>query len=311
MKKTIVIKLKPKTSFLTPLRADIIFGHICWNIAMNKGDGELQNFLDHFKKNPIFLLSDGFIDGYLPNPLIRVDKKEKITKQEKIKIMDSAKKIKKTRFLKMRDFINICNGIYDNFDEIAKDNYNDFLIKKEAVMRNCIDKDFERVKRGGGLFSNQEFWTEDNYSLYIKILNEELFENFSIIQALKEIFELFGYGANKSTGKGSFEIVSIDEFNKFDQLKGNCGILLSHCILKNEEKNVLKNSSYKIELKYGKLGEQKAFSDNPFKKPLMQIIPGSVLATNKEYVGEMISLTDNKNILDYNYGLLVPIKLKL
>jgi len=312
MKKTIIVKLKPKTSFSTPIRADIVFGHICWNIIMNEGEKELQDFLNYFQKTPIFLLSNGFVDDYLPTPLINNKQEEgEKTKKEKIKIMDIAKKIKKANLLRVSDFINVCKGDYDSFNKVVEDDYNDFLIKEEALMKNSIDRNLGKVKEDGGLFSNQEFWSKNNYSLYIKILNEELFDYFSIKKRLKEIFELLGYGANKSTGKGFFEITCIEEFNEFDQLSGNYSISLSHCILKNEERHILENSTYKIELKYGKLGEEKSFSDNPFKKPLMQIVPGSVLNTSKEYVGEMINLIENKNILDYNYGFLIPIKLNL
>jgi len=57
-----------------------------------------------------------------------------------------------------------------------------------------------------------------------------------------------------------------------------------------------------------RLGKSKSLSNNPFKKPLIQIKPGSVIKTNKEYVGGMINLIDSqKEVLDYNYGMLIPL----
>ena len=77
--------------------------------------------------------------------------------------------------------------------------------------------------------------------------------------------------------------------------------------MRKEERVVLKESLYKTEVKYGKLGEEFSHTKNTFKNPVIQIAPGSVLNTSQDYVGEMLSLSKGRSeILDYNYGFLLP-----
>lgn len=301
MKKIIKINLKAKSSFSTVIKADIIFGQICWSVIHDKGEDQLKYFLNCFQNNPPFIISDGFIDGYLPKPIIPTNRIEKLSKKEKSIKIDEAKKLKKLKLIKTKDFINICNRRMDNTDELIDSEYSSFLnIEKQTIRNNIKNKE-------NGLFSQKEIWTNSEYSFFIKIINKDIFDSFLIEKYIYQIFEIYGYGAKTSIGKGFFD-VKIEDFNHFDNLSGDYGILLSHCILNREEKNLLKDSYYKIELKYGKLGKSKSLSNNPFKKPLIQIKPGSVIKTNKEYVGGMINLIDSqKEVLDYNYGMLIPL----
>ncbi|OQB09884.1 MAG: hypothetical protein BWY21_00622 [Parcubacteria group bacterium ADurb.Bin216] len=311
MDNVLKINLKPKTSFLTPLRADTIFGHICWSILSQEGEASLVEFLELFKKNPIFLLSDGFISGYLPSPLMDIAI-NKEGKEDKIRLLDIHKKFKKKSLIKIEDLLEIHeNGCSDEImSRIADEGYyDDFINTDELVMKNSINRETGMVLEDGGLFSQQEYWSYSTYSVYVRIMNKELFDRYFISNHLESVFGLSGYGANKSTGKGLFD-VSIEDFNDFDAFNSGRGLLLSHCILTDNERDFISGSDYKTVVKYGKLGEEKALQGNPFKRPLMQIKPGSILATDKLFVGGMVQLVDhNQSILDYNYGMLIRINL--
>ena len=111
MKKIIKINLKAKSSFSTAIRADIIFGQICWSDIHDKGEDQLKYFLNCFQNNPPFLISDGFIDGYLPKPIIQTNRIEKLSKNQKSIKIDEAKI--KIKIIKTKDFINICNRRMD------------------------------------------------------------------------------------------------------------------------------------------------------------------------------------------------------
>lgn len=61
-------EIEPKASFITPLHSDIIFGHIIWAINFISGEKVVEEYLSEFKKNnPPFIVSNGFIKGFLPN----------------------------------------------------------------------------------------------------------------------------------------------------------------------------------------------------------------------------------------------------
>ncbi len=60
-------EISPKSSFITPLESDIIFGHIIWAMKYLDGEEEVENILDEFKSNqPPFIISNGFYTGYFP-----------------------------------------------------------------------------------------------------------------------------------------------------------------------------------------------------------------------------------------------------
>lgn len=67
--KTYRLKLKPKTSFLTPWQADTIFGNLCWIMVWRDGEEALVRFLEEYKNgNPPFVVSDGMPGDFLPAP---------------------------------------------------------------------------------------------------------------------------------------------------------------------------------------------------------------------------------------------------
>ncbi|RDY23792.1 hypothetical protein CHF27_006630 [Romboutsia maritimum] len=60
-------KINPKSSFMTKLQSDTIWGHIIWAIRYLEGEEYLENILEQFEdNNSPFIVSNGFISGYLP-----------------------------------------------------------------------------------------------------------------------------------------------------------------------------------------------------------------------------------------------------
>jgi CRISPR-associated protein Csm4 len=83
---------------------------------------------------------------------------------------------------------------------------------------------------------------------------------------------------------------------------------LSHFV---PAKNDPTNGAYKTMVKYGKLGEEKTFCGNPFKKPLIVLKPGAVFKTQimKPFYGrllEKIAFADPA-MVQYGYAFPVPI----
>ena len=56
--------LKLKSSLVTPLKGDTIWGHIVWGIANHEGEDAVKKFLDAEKKSePELIVSSAFPKG--------------------------------------------------------------------------------------------------------------------------------------------------------------------------------------------------------------------------------------------------------
>ncbi len=69
--KTYRLTLAPRSSFVTPLQSDTLFGHLCWAMRNRDGPERLTGFLDDFRGNsPPLLIYDALPEGRLPAPLL-------------------------------------------------------------------------------------------------------------------------------------------------------------------------------------------------------------------------------------------------
>jgi len=97
-----------------------------------------------------------------------------------------------------------------------------------------------------------------------------------------------GFGRDRSTGAGAYEVVDCQPWDGFGDLPGASGFvsLSSYCPAKDDPTA----GRWRIRLKYGKLGEN-AGGGNPFKRPLLQLEPGAIFLTDKvrPYYGRVVS----------------------
>ncbi len=171
-----------------------------------------------------------------------------------------------------------------------------------------IDRLTGTTGSGGQLYSFTEtFFNEKDYgyiSIYFKS-DEEW------VSKLKKYFELlgqFGFGKRKSVGKGAFEVLDVEPFDLFDNIKGNAFISLSNFVPAQDDPV---NGHYKIMVKYGKLGGGWANTGNPFKHPLIMFQAGSVFKTGinpKPYYGRMVTdiAPGKPEACQYGYAFAVP-----
>ncbi len=304
--KTYRLKLKPQSSFLTPWQADTIFGSLCWIMAWRKGADALAKFLDEYKNdNPPFVLSDGMPGDLLPAPAY-------LSLIVKTNDYQKAKSLKKTAWLKPDEFEILREG---HFDLDRHESIKPF--KPFTTLHSSINRLTGTTGDEGSLFELEEqaFDTEDakaNYlSVYLKI--RAGYED--TIMSLFRDLSLSGYGAKKSAGKGSFEIIDgLEPFDTFDGLgNANGFVSLSNFVPSKHDPT---EGFYRTIVKYGKLGGEYTFSGNPFKKPLVMLCAGSSFYTQgqvRPYYGRMIeSIAPSKpEVVQYGYAFAVPVAIDL
>lgn len=301
--RTYRIDLAVPSGFITPWQSDTLYGHLCWAAERQ---GRFANFqsaaglIKLFRGGDIpFVISDGFPAGLIPTP-ITLKGRYLAESSEKLDISRYAllKKAKKREYLTLAQFQEFQRG------EIP-DPYTDSKgFVTATTLHNRISRLTNTTGDAGSLFERDEIFAPDGrIQVYAKVHNG--FED-----ELRLLFELVahsGFGAKKSSGKGACRVENFELFAGFDStLKANRFVTLSHYVPAQRDPT---DGAYKTMVKYGKLGEEKNFCGNPFKRPLIMLKPGAVFKTSdvKPYYGRLvdnIAYTDS-DVVQYGFGFAV------
>lgn len=306
MKNTKLLQVKPKSGLLSELQSDTIYGHFCWRLKERFGDEKLQRFINSYRDgSPVFLLSDGLlIEGNdIRFPIPYLFKKPETQKKKSDKILEFVKRknSKENKYISLDQLNQFLSSSTYEFRNNKKENRADNRPLIEEQLRVSVQIDRRSLSSSEGkLFSyNPQFFREDlSYGILVKILDEKAFADYECESLLKELFET-GYGKKKSSGYGSFEVLA---FSPFDNIKepddADSFIVLGNYLPGDDDK--VEPLGYELNTKYGKFGEQKSQSDNPFKNPMTLLTAGSCFKTSnsrREFYGRV---TDESEISDYH-----------
>lgn len=306
--KTWRIQLSVPSGYITPWHADTLFGHLCWVAERHDGFNGFKGatgLIELYRRgNPPFILSDGFPGDWLPAPatlrnLFDSPDTNSLTSTG-YSVMKQAKKL---AYLNPEQFQQFCCGTRFELDSHL---YKPII--SSVSLHNQIDRISNTTgNEGGGLFEQAEqFVSSGCISIYAHVAD-------GYEQDLQRLFELLaqgGYGKKRTTGKGAFTVAGFEPFNGFALPKGitaNGFVTLSHYVPAATDPT---DGAWKVRVKYGKLGDEKTFCGNPFKKPLIMLQPGAVFKAEnpKLWCGRMvedIAFTVSE-VVQYGYGFAVP-----
>lgn len=283
------LTLKLKSGLLSDLQSDTVMGHFCWRLVDRFGEDKLKDFIKLYRdNNPVFTISDGLLSKngeiFFPKPLIHFKPaNEKVnSKKEKILKFQINKELKSKQLLTLKQFNLLLNGKINELYNALIANESEYP-KYFTDLRTSVEIDRQKMSsKEGQLFSYYPKFLDENTRVVflVKVLNQNNFDNFQCEQILKDVFEI-GYGKKKSSGYGQFEVVSFIDFKEFEEPSRSSGFVTLGNYLPSEMDNIAPESNYDFIVKYGKLGEEKSLSENPFKKPLILFTPGSVFYTDK------------------------------
>jgi CRISPR-associated protein Csm4 len=310
--KTYQITLALPSGFVTPWHADTIFGHLCWTAERHdcfQRFSGAAGLIELFRRDePPFILSDGFPSGLLPAP---VTLKSLFGRAEACEIdvdqYDLMKRAKKAEYITIEEFLMFQNGSVPALSGAGQKGFT-----KATVLHNTISRITNTTGSQGSLFESDEiFAANGEIQIYVKI--RDGFEE--DVRLLFDRFAQGSYGAKKSTGKGTFSIKSFLPCSGFDgsesKKPGDQAISgfvsLSHFV---PAKGGPTEGAYKTMIKYGKLGEEKTFCGQPFKKPLIMLKPGAVFYTDniRPYYGLLMeNISDAEpSVVQYAFAFSVP-----
>jgi CRISPR-associated protein Csm4 len=299
----------------TPWQSDTVFGHIAWHYAYGRGPGGIEEFLEPFRAGePSFVLSDGFPHGALPRPLLPSAVIDVTTPAE----YALAKSRLKARWVSTEDFGRLVGGESHSWQPV-RDPWVRVQVPHAAVNRltesTTGTPEQEAVREAEGAPGNvfvTDLWAledpcEPLLDLYLRATPEWADR---VLEALEWISHT-GFGRDRGTGCGAFEVVGIKSASILSGAAKPNGFvsLSSYCPAAADPTD----GHWRLRLKRGKLGEA-AGGDNPFKRPLLQMEPGAVFWTDaplRPFYGRVIEgLAPAKPEAIQNcYTLAVPARL--
>jgi len=331
--------LEIKSSLATPLQSDTIFGHFCWAIKYRFGESVLVDFLDKYKESPPIIFSNGFPADFLPKALLDPisaeeaeemikarsgnDENNKIDTRRKIKSLRKESLIPLSVYKDLKEKINDKNLIIALLDdkEIQKPQ-----AIEEEILHNTINRMTNRTGEGEGisLFGVREtfYITETRFVFYIKYDRDfkfndgtKLDDNLLADIMKNQIFE-FGFGKKKTTGKGRFELESLEGSDLPHSEKSNSIMSLSNFVPDKSLPSETNRCFYNLKIKRGAIGGDWANNNNitPFKKPILMMTAGSVFKIDGEindYYGSLLENVHPQLHSVKQHAYLFPLKLNI
>ena len=329
------LKIRPTSSFITPIQSDTLFGSMIWALKIRYGDGFVENIIEETRNyNPPFIFSNPIINGNYPifgglsNKFLDEidDVKFKGFDRKRIEFY---KALKKKKYVSKNVFEELLNGkkIEKIYLEVL-DGVRDFstLEKRKTPHNQKITEEFlEDILSGKKDENNKSYTIEGRIRNQINRLGNSkendgdtrLFEQREIIFSKDTEIEIFvkirkdfemekfekgmryisfnGYGRSASTGKGQFEIIGMEQEKGFEGRKNKNSFVILSNYIPNENDQVEVINSNIFTKK------PKAYmTENPFKDYFICYNEGSYFKGNSEIVKgrvlENLKKDDNKNI---------------
>lgn len=340
--------LTPLSGYKTNLRSDTLWGVICWGIRLLYGEKKLEDFLKACSEgNPPFVISSPFPFKqigeeqipFFPKPILPVDSDSENESEEVLTEYRLRKRVKKMTMVNLTDFNKVLNGALTHkdfksfaeerlkFKNSGKDVLPEHLVKQSppakqilSVTHNTIDriKLSTLEKDGSGqLFHTDETYWEGGQDENHKPVRTGIFflvrGETEMLEAVMRYYRHTGFGGDRSTGKGFFDI-QVNDFHKLKEpADANAMVNLSLFRPKESELEAIEAESekcfYLLERRSGRVGFLLVNREKPAQ---MYFKEGSVFPLMNQTVFGGLSqhnLSVGHPIYQNGFGFMVRMKL--
>lgn len=322
-----IVYLKPKSSLITELRSDTLWGLIITAISHLYPDDVVNQVLESYSgSTPSFLVSSAFPYKYefgkrtlyFPKPLLKNDIEipDSFTKEEKLLFMRNLKRNKKAKYITKEILEKYLSGTLSDAEYFAGNTWsNQPKIKEKVVPHNTISRKTWttlEIEDAGQLFTSQEMFMGNDYGLFFLVQGERLEYLDSALRLLSHI----GFGGDISTGKGVCEIEFENDFTISQPNNADMFMVLSLYTPTVDEIEFFKYNSEKLtyepELRKGHVGRN--VSKNHEKDAVLMFREGSVfpkMAKNLYGLNSVVrSMHDDLLYPVYHYGTAFYLNMK-
>lgn len=301
-------RLIPESPWRTPWQSDTLSGLLCWMCARTDGHDVLREEIIEpaLAGRPPFVLSDAFPGDWLPMPAA-------------IRLLDvpaeQRKTVKRARWLSQESFRRLQGSKLPRISELIHESG----IHEYTQLRNTIGRCSNTTTDGGGLFPTQESVLEKDVhclTIYARVASGFVQLFWRLVQEL----EHWGFGSDRSAGKGQFRLDSeLESANELDAPADadGCVVLSTFQPAATDPTD----GAWEAFTKYGKLGPDFGLV-NVFKRPMIVIHPGACFRgpAARGWVGRPIPMHEllaedvighlNGNgvsVVHWAFGLCVPL----
>jgi len=263
------ITITPTGPVSTEWVSGTVWGHMAWAVRYVEGESALEQWITEQEESP-WLFSSGMPEKMVPRPLLRPSRADKtipsLTDYGRSKKARKAPHIPESVFLALRNGLNE-QALMDAIKQMPQPGSDG--TKEHPVFHNQISRLSGRTLESDGLFVETTVWPAADHHFQIFAAADQFCKK-RLADLLTYIGDA-GFGANASTGRGSFKF-RIEEETKLFEESGNRAMSLSHGVITPE----MKNPRYKLHTHYGKLGGHfAAGGHSPFKYPVLMARPGA------------------------------------
>ncbi|GAW32207.1 hypothetical protein [Carboxydocella sp. JDF658] len=293
--KTMQIKFIPEAGFCTPLRADVLFGQILWQVRYLWGEEELYRLLEQFRAGNVpFVVSDAMPEDYLPKPVHLPAERVEGDLNE----VAARKKLKKVEWIKLQDYLAYVAGNELNLNVLEP-----VLVETEE-MHNTINRLTGTTGTEGSLYSSEAYYFNHQCYEYLSFYLRSNAEWLDRFPEILDSLELTGLGKGKARGYGQFHLIGWDNCEWLDEIEGADAMLLGNAFVPSASDPV--EGYWRVETKFGRTGEN--ISSFPFKKPMTMLARGTVLkGSYRPYVGKLLTdIHHDPRIVHSGYGFTFP-----
>ncbi len=325
---------RPHSAYSTQLQSDTIFGHLCWAVSylFDDNNAKLLSLLSELERQPVLRLSSAFVQGKLPKPAcsLKHEALSRLSDQlrqefdwlDDFTVYSLQKKARQEPYVTVQSLVEKA-FVYDLEDqhyawlleharqELARREHHTDVKDKPRIERslefhNRIDRLSGTTGNFGELFASPVVYSELCFESY---LETDFFSEDELRQIFRHISQT-GFGKDKSTGKGRFEI-ELEPHNWGDCPQFNAYLNLSNMVPAANDPLLV---AYDSGTKFAKLGGDYATTATPFKYPLYMFHPGAVFFVRDQSerpTGSMLkNVHPDPRIVQNLYSYNIPIYVK-
>ncbi|MEX8503270.1 MAG: hypothetical protein AB3X41_09550 [Leptothrix ochracea] len=268
--KTYKITLRPESAFGTPLAGDTLFGHLCWALRWRLGEAGLTTLLEGYTSGlPFAVLSDALPAGLLPRPSLPMARLRHLVDPK------DRKAHKRLAWLPVAHAALPLAEWQQHATELDKAQSTQTEIRTQNTIHRLTGT------TGTGPFAPRQVertaHAPDSLLTIYAVLNTARLAADTLAQALTDI-GTSGYGRDASTGLGKFTLVGIPELHAWPQpAQARHALTLAPCAPSPALLDA-DDCFYQPLTRFGRHGSLHALGGQPFKRPLMMMRTGAVLA---------------------------------
>lgn len=309
------LTVKLRSSLVTPLAADSLFGHWCWFVRTTRGEDALQEELQHFQSSqPPFRLSSGFMRSAPDCPMLPMPVWTDVPELPP----HQAKQLKRALRSPLVPFDALIGGPV-TLDRLLAASKNDkhvlpTLTAQPVAHGPALPRVRNTVNRvRGGTFDPQGFFEVPMlnaspgalFDIYFDAPSpraEQLKSDFTAILAA-------GFGQDASTGAGFFDCHAWERVT-FPLPAAPTWLALAPFVPAPDDPTDI---VYSLATKYGKLGGLYAFSSYnnsiPWKTPILMMQPGALCFSAPPRGSIITNVHPTLPVIHYALCLAIPIDL--